>query len=439
MKIRYLQYFFSFVIVLASVRGALIYNFGVPPNVLYPLSSALLVCFGFLSMAMATHNADKTLVFLRNAVRINSLLISFYMLVSIVFISQSAYEAVYLFSIFPIIFMLIQYNEKLLSGIIYAIALITTFGVFYFYQLGISGGFDAIVAAHSILRPEKFSYARVGENLLPAGYQGSHHDAANIMTMCSVFFLSKTILTSKILKKYLYLSGYFLISFATLLTSSASNIVILLAFSAIAIIVKQPYVRMPIFGVALLFLPLILDSMADYLYFLEKFHPDMFQFGDNSMLNSLDLNSIILSFHAIFSGFGYALEVPMLNSEVSFVKLLIDLGLISFLVLMSICFSPLYYIRKFRKNYNAKVRELKSYHLVIPTANFLKIFHAHQFRLVIICMPALAGAMTLVHYGSLFRVTSIGLFCVMLALFFKEYLAVHNFTLIPKPNTSGKK
>ncbi len=353
------------------------------------------------------------------------------MLVSIAFISLNQLAIAYLFVMFPIIFTLIRYDEKLLSGIVYAIALLTTFGVFYFYQLGISGGFDAIEAANLTLRPGELSYARIGNHLLPGGYQGNHHDAANIMVMCGIFFLSKAILASRILKIGLYLSGYFLISFATLLTGSASNNIVLLGFSALALMVyikKQPYVLVLIFCVVILFLPLMIDSMSDYFYFYEKASQDQFELDDNGMFNSLDLNSIISSFHAIIFGFGDVLGVPMERSEVAFIKVLVGFGLMPFLVLMFICFSPVYYIRKFRKNCNAKVRELKGYHLAIPTNIFLKTTHAHQFRLVIISMPALAGVMTLLHYGSLFRVTSIGLFCVLLALFFKEYLAFYNFT-----------
>ena len=60
----------------------------------------------------------------------------------------------------------------------------------------------------------------------------------------------------------------------------------------------------------------------------------------------------------------------------------------------------------------------------ISTVNLIRTNRAQQFRLIIIAMPAFAGAMTLLHYGSLFRVTSVGLFCVFLAFFFKEYLAI---------------
>ena len=60
-------------------------------------------------------------------------------------------------------------------------------GVYYFLNLAISGGFDALKEAHSILRPERFAYGRIGDYLLPFGYTGSHHDTANILVMCGIF------------------------------------------------------------------------------------------------------------------------------------------------------------------------------------------------------------------------------------------------------------
>lgn len=206
MKHRYTQYFWSFVLVLASVRGAFVYHLGLPPNMIYTLTCILLICFGLLSFrSMLANKGDKSLVLLRNAVKINSLLIGFYMLVSMVAISLNQYSIAYLFAVFPIIFTLIKYEDRLLNSIVYTIMLITVFGVVYFYNIGISEGFDAIEAANLTLRPGELSYSRIGENLLPAGYQGDHHDAANILVMCGVFILSKSILAQELLKKYLYL------------------------------------------------------------------------------------------------------------------------------------------------------------------------------------------------------------------------------------------
>ena len=115
----------------------------------------------------------------------------------------------------------------------------------------------------------------------------------------------------------------------------------------------------------------------------------------------------------------------MMKSEVAFVKVLLSVGFIPFLILMFICFSPLYYIHKLRKNGKAQARLLQYNNPEISTANLIKTSRTYQFQLIIIAIPAFAGIMTLLHYGSLFRSTSVGLFCVLLALFFKKYLAIN--------------
>jgi hypothetical protein len=430
MKIKYRQYFWSLVIVLASVRGALVYHFGFPPSTTYKIIGALLICFGLLSFrSMLVNKGKSAFVLLRNGIMINTLLMGFYMLVSMVAISFNQYAMALLFAVVPIIFTLVRYNERLLNGIVYAISIVTSFGVVYLYNMGKFSGYDAIRVAHSTLRPEKFSYSRIGENLLPFGYQGDHHDAANILVMCSVFFLSKAILEWGVLKKCLYLSVYFFVLFVTLLTGSAANTIVLIGASGLALIFyakKHPYVMVLIVCCALLALPSILDSLSDFTYFYEKASYNQAELAGGGMFNSLDLNSIFASFYAILFGFGFVFEVPLMHSEIAFVKALIAVGLIPFLVFMFICFSPLYYINKFRKNSKAQVRTLRYHNPGISTVNFIKTRRAQQHRLIISAMPALAGIMTFLHYGSLFRVTSVGLFCVMLAFFFKEYLVLNN-------------
>jgi len=435
MKIKYSQLFWSFVIVFASVRGALVYHSGLPAIATYRLTGMLLVCFGLLSLrSMFVKKGNRAFVLLRNAIKFNALFIGFYMLVSMVAISINQFTLAYSFAVFPIVLTLIRYNDRLLNGIVYAITLVTAFGVVYFYIMGKTGGFYAIKAAHSVLRPERFSYSRIGENLLSFGYQGSNHDAANILVMCSVFFLSKTMLELGVLKKYLYLSVYFFSLFAALLTGSAANIAVLIGVSGLALMFytkKHPYVMALIICFALLALPNILDSLSDYTYVYEKFrYVHRSNLANGGMFNSIDLNSIFASFHAILFGFGYVLEVPMMRSEVAFVKGLIGIGLIPFLVFMFICFSPLYYIHKFRKICRSQDRVLKNHNPGLSTINFIKTRRAQQHRLIISAMPAFTGTMTLLHYGSLFRVTSVGLFCVLLAFSFKEYLVLNNMHVI---------
>ena len=429
MKIKYTQYFWSFVLVLASVRGAFVYHLGLSPNMIYTLTGILLICFGLLSFRyMLVNKGDKSLVLLRNAVVINYIFIGFYMLVSMFAISLNQYSLAYSFAVFPIIFTLIKYEDRLLNGIVYTIMLITVVGVVYFYNIGISGGFDAIEAANLTLRPGELRYSRIGENLLPAGYQGDHHDAANILVMCGVFILSKSMLTQELFIKYLDLSVYFLVVFAALLTGSTANFIVLVAVSSLTLLFyakKHPYMMMLIVCCAIFAIPLLLDALSNFTYLYEKASYNQFELEGGGMFNSLDMKSILSSFHAILFGFGYVFKVPMINSEIAFVKALVMIGFIPFLVLMFICFSPLYYIHTFRKNIKSRARVLRYHNPSFSTANFINTNQAFQHRLIIAAMPVLAGTLTLLHYGSLFRVTSVGLFCVLIAIFFKEYLSLN--------------
>jgi hypothetical protein len=436
MTTKYTHYFWSFVIVLASVRGVFVYHLGLPPNAVYTLSAALLVYFGLLSFrSMWITKAYKSLISLKRAIKLNAFLIGFYMLLLMLTFSLDQYSMTYLFAIFPIIFALVRYDERLLNGIVYVITLVTVFGVVYFYNIGISAGFDAIEAANLTLRPGDLSYSRIGENLLPAGYQGDHHDAANILVMCSTFLLSKAQLAYSVKNRFLYFSVYSIVLFVTLLTGSAANIIVLISIGGLSLffyVKKNPHVIV-LFFLVLLSLLFNLDALSDYTYFYEKIIASQSDKDGGGIFRSLDLNSIMASFHSILFGFGYAFNVPMTTSEIGFVKTLISVGFIPFLILIFICFSPLYYIYNLRKNDKAHACLLKYHNPEILAANFIKISRAYQVRLIIIAMPVFAGIMTLLHYGSLFRVTSVGLFCVLLALFFKEYLAINKAREIQWP------
>lgn len=423
MQAKYTQYLCSFIIVLASIRGAFIYHLQLPSNLTYTLTGLLLVCFGLLSFRMMWINkTDPALILLDKAIKTNALLLSFYMPILMIGISFNQYIVTYFFAIFPIIFTLVKYDERLLNGIVYIITSVTTFGIIYFNNMGISGGIEAIQEAHEILR-EDFEYSRIGENLLPAGYQGSHHDAASILVMCGVFFFSKVTL-SKRMTKYFTLTIYFVIFYAITLTGSTTNIIIMQLIS-ICILLLLAKNNPLLIAFILLLLAIFASKFSDKFYFIDKLNYNQDTLEGGGIFNSLDINSILASFHTILIGFGYIFEVPMIHSEIAFLKILISFGLIPFLILMFICFSPVYYIHKFRKTGNIQARFLRNHITGISTANFIKTNRTYKLRLILTAMPVLAGTLTLLHYGSLFRITSIGLFCVFIALFFKEYLAIN--------------
>jgi hypothetical protein len=399
MQVNLIKYFWAFVVILASVRGVAVLHLDVPPSIVYNLSGSILLFFGIIStqtlLGKSLNNSPKLL---RSAVKLNIIFLGFYMFAAMILIDVDQYSIAYSFAIFPIIFAMLEYEEGLLLKVVLIIATVTVLGVFYSYQIGISGGFEAVESFSLKLRPGELRYSRIGENLLPAGYQGNHHDASNILTMCAAFFLTKFMLDVNELKKYLYLSAYLIALFAALLSGSSANFIVLIIISCISFLFyakKHPFEFFFIIAFSCLFVYSSFDSLGGYAYLFEKASADQSELEGGGIFNSLDLNSIFYSMHSIIFGFGYIFDVPMIRSEVAFIKQLVGYGLAPFLILMTICFSPLYYIFRAKKSI--------------------------RYRLFIAAMPTFAGSLTLLHYGSLFRVTSIGLFCVLITLFFKEY------------------
>ena len=129
---------------------------------------------------------------------------------------------------------------------------------------------------------------------------------------------------------------------------------------------------------------------------------------------------------SVVFGFGEALSAPLILGEIAFISLLSRFGLLSFVVLMVIGFAPIYYLFVFASNRNRLFQYLTRTQGKKLASFFLQHSRELKFRLFNLAMPVLAGFLTLIHYGSIFRITSIGLFCVLLSIFFKEYLQSHS-------------
>jgi hypothetical protein len=344
------KFFTLFIIIIASIRGIFVYHFGFNVNVTYSLSATCFVLLGLFSAKyLSFKNNNDQLITLRKAIFYNYIFIGIYSLFYIVFIGLSEIGNIYLFILFPVIFLLIKFEIKDLENSIHVISFFIIIGTYIFYQLGIDYGFDAIESANLTLRPGDLSYARIGENLLPGGYLGSHHDNANILIMSTSFYFSKAIDSDNTYKYFFWLIFFICVIF-TILTGSASNIIALFIVLFIGTIF---YSKKLIF----LIIPILIynyDSIEKNLYFLEKIKQDQSDLDSGGVFNSLNLNDVLNSLHSIIFGGGYYLQVPMTRSEVSFVKILISYGFIPFIILMFILFSPIYYCYLLNKNLKFK-------------------------------------------------------------------------------------
>jgi len=445
MNTTFVHILLSFVIVFASIRGAFVYHLGFPAYTTYTISALMLLGLGVFSLlGLVTSKLDVALVLFKNAVILNVIFFVFFVFSSLLIAVGSGVSAssllsmLYFFLIFPTVFVFLRFDDELLTKIVYIITFITVVGVYYFFNLGISAGdwaarMDAIREAHSILRPGEFQYSRLGQNILPFGYSGSHTDTANILVMCGIFFLTKFFICTHGIKSLLYVTCYFVILSATFLTGSAANVLVLLFMSIVSLfyyIQRSPTTMLVslflfvtlFFLTASVIVSMDLTELFKLAYVFGKFNPETM---NEALWASLDAQSIKESMISIFFGFGETLNSPLILAEVAFVSLLSRFGLLSFITLMVIGFAPIYYFFVFRLNRNRRIEFLKRNSTKNLTAHFIQDSRAQKFRLFYIAMPALAGFLTLIHYGSVFRITSIGLFCILLSIFLKEYLKAH--------------
>lgn len=407
------------VIILSSIRGFFVFHFDFIPSITYIISSILLIIMGLIAaIRLFSRNIRQDVQLFDRAVRYNIVLIGFYNLVSVAYYGITELSSFYISLLFPIIFFFFNKKTFLVHLSIGIIGFVTSLGVFIFYNIAIEQGFSGIEEANLKLRPGELMYSRIGENILPAGYQGYHHDAANILVMVSVYYLI-LFLTSSSGKKMIYCLLFILSTSCLFLTGSTSN---LLIYMLIILFIFLFYGKKYIWIFLLIFI-VNLDILSEYTYLLNKLSQEQSDLEHGGVFNSLDFTSFLKSIPSILLGFGYILKVPLMYSEVAFIKLLITFGILPFFVLMFILFSPIYYTYKFAKKCDVKISSIKDNFKLKVILDKKKLVHIKELLLFV--TPSVAGSLTLLHYGSLFRITSVGLFCLFMVLFFSKYFEVN--------------
>lgn len=402
------------IILLSSIRGFLVYHFHFTPNIVYGINSLLLITLGIYSHIKYVANISISDPFLnfKKTIRLNSIFLSFYAVLYILFLGINQFAILYTFLIFPVIFTLINFQKSHLKLLINLIVLITALGVFIFYKLSINGGFQAVEEATLLLRPVDLDYARIGENILPAGYQANNHDAANILIMGVVYYLTNFFTERKIYFKIYNFMCFLTVIILTLTTGSATSIALMLLFVLIIFSMNNKilFIIFLIASVSFVFV------FSDLLYFFEKFRADQNSLDDNGIYNSLNLVSILKSFPFILFGFGYLAKAPLIDSEIAFIKILVSYGIIPFANLLFLLIMPYWYYIRLKNKINVfNINNFNSKRVTIVQKKVLN-------NLLLTSFPIYLGALSLIHYGSIFRITSIGIFMIFYALFFKEYL-----------------
>jgi len=410
------------ILVLASTRGALVYHFGTQPNLTYSISAAALVLLGlYATWRMMQFKIHPDLGAVKKAFQINIMLIGGYSIFFMMFSFTSSVAIVYTFLIFPIVFILMKWTRKELETVLHIIFVITASGIFIMQHIALND-FQELYRIQSMLRPLEDAIPNIGGIAQIGGYQASNHDAANILVMiCTYYFVR--LFTSDGMSRLLLVGLFTFGIVALLLTASASNITVFFGMLLLAALlmpkgVERKLVSAMLFGLCVLVIIAVDNHYFEVLHFMTKFRSQS-ELEGGGMFNSLNLNALYYSLPSFFIGLGYQLKVPMIHSEIAFVKIFVSYGIIPSLVLFYILFLPLNLLRRVSKTARRLRFFVRQGHQNI---SINEVYQDRQ-RLVFLAAPILTGTMTLLHYGSLLRVTSVGLFCLLIAIFLKDYLA----------------
>ena len=388
-------------LVFFSVRGWIVLNTNIPAQYVYYFASILITIISIIGFRNRILFKIPDLIILRNMMLINLLLGIINVLVDIIIWQQFFLTVVFIFIVPYIIFIFFRIQPKILYFSFIIIALFISYSVTYEFGLALSGNeaVQKIIDNNTKLRPELTDwglsttdiYIRVG------GYTGSYHDSAHILGMLSTFFYVRYLIKKNLLDLLFFIITIIPMTF----TQSASNIIIaittFLLFTIYIAFIKKNIKTLFTLLLLFVFITLVVINNPETTIFATRAGKD----GDwSGMANALSYKMILSPL--FFFGHSTALASEFIETEVAHLKYIIDLGLFHALLLYSILIYPLYLFLKLKNKCDEALPYLAS------------VFF---------------GFFSLIHYASLFRSTSIGLFYAFysIALFI---IIKHKYSLV---------
>lgn len=380
----------GFLLVMGSARGALVIHFDLTPIFVYWGSALLLIILAIYGYMIKGRYKSQDLIILRNFMKLNIFLGLVYVVVNTILGMSPSIALLYLFLAPYIVFLFLRVPTNYLNIAIVIITLAISFSVIGNFIDTLSGqdGIQKVIDYNKKLRPDVFTgLSSTGEFRRASGYTGSYHDSANILGMAVSFFLIKFLVSKKI-----YYLGLFLFAMLSLtLTQSAANIVVVITTTLIFfvyILLSKRKVSTYFYLVIVVISIILLISLSGGMMgiFLQRVGGG----GDwGGMLKHLDLESFISNIPYFIVGHARAFGSDMINTEIGIIGIALELGIVHVAIFFATLLFPLF---QFLKSKNV------SYEVLPPLA-------------AITC-----GFLSLMHYGSLLRVTSIFLFYAFYAV-----------------------
>lgn len=368
-------------IVIASIRGIFIINFPISATTVYQMTAGLLLLLAMYGFVKSGGYGDRNLVFLRRLLALNLALGALNIAVDVVLGTPVLPSVLYVYAAPYVIFLFLRLPSAYLRAAFAIIGVAIAYSVLDTFVSSLRGP-AAILAYNSKLRPDlTVALSHTGDLYRAGGYTGSYHDSANILGMLIPFFFIRHLLKANLLDLGLFL--FFLL--AITLTQSAANIVLAvfstLVFTGYVLVHRQRpatvvYLFVGMAGIA----SLGFVSRDALLAFATRLGSG----GDwRGMARELDLNSLLSAVPFILVGHATGFGSQSIHTEVEHVKTIVQLGIVHAVILFWILLYPLACFSRRRS----------------PPAELLPSLAAVSF-----------GFMSLLHYGSLFRETSVFLF-----------------------------
>lgn len=406
LRINFKIYVGVFILLLSTLRGFFFLASGLPPTqILYFLSTLLIFILIFLfSNPIRFYNHDnyhlfKKIIFLNLLTGLFWFIIEFFL----AGFSVSLIREFLLIFFAPIsILIFLNINYKTILYLVYIIVFIISIScivdfwisnVFPGYPLGIElKNYYLYKAVPSTI---EIVPARIGAMVRAHGITGSYHDSANILTFCSVFIAGNLFFFKKnrILNAFLL----FLSLIALICTLSLANIIaclvglIIINFSVYKGLVVRTSLSFFVFILIIYFFESFFDISK---YVLPQLDPSGYKV--KAMLITGESN-VFQNIMTILIGHESSTGISDLGyfSEIAFVVLLMKYGILVFLPFMLVLILPIYLYLKSSKT-------------------FRKTIFVETLTLSI-------AVLTLWHYGSLVRSTSIFLFYALYSIVIKKY------------------
>jgi hypothetical protein len=381
------------VLVYSSLRGLVILWINVPVSVVYGSSLFFLLLFSVYGYRVRSRYDDIVLSRIRSLLLINFFFGVYFILSDTLLRGDFDVSYLYVFLLPYIIFAFINVPVKLIEGAFFVISIGLALSVFdnYIHVVLQGAGREYLVEYNTRLRPDIVTLvSRTGEYSRIGGCTGSYHDSANILGMLGAYYYVK-FFVCRSLKAF---AMGFLVFVPMVMSHSAANI----ALFVLTLLLFLLYLMYSKGNVKLIFF-IVLGLNAFVAFFAE--FPQLLSFlvrlgpeGDwEGMFNSLSPKMLTSPF--FWFGHGYAFNSDYVKTEVAFLKGIFEYGVFTALLLYLVLLYPLKLFIKRRRSLN-----------LLPYL-----------------APVIFGFLSLLHYGSLFRSTSIGLFYAMYSLFLSQYIS----------------